>query len=78
MYYKTIKRRQVEKCLRQLGFVEIGGAKHTIYRLEVNNQQFSIPVPRHKVVSSGVVDSIVKKLVSDCGFNVDDGKKYLR
>lgn len=63
------------KFLEKKGFTISQGGLHAHAR---NEDGVFIPVPRHKKVSSGVVKSITKQLINECGIDEQEIKKAFK
>lgn len=74
-FFQQSSYKKIVKLLKKNGFTINQGGLHAHAR---NEDGVFIPVPRHKKVSSGVVKSITKKLVEECGINEDEIRKALK
>jgi hypothetical protein len=78
MYYKSTKRKVLIKYLLSAGFYQSGGTNHDRYQIDMTKKTVYVMVPRHITITPGVVDDIVKTLVRDCSFNLDDIKRHIK
>lgn len=63
IFYKNIKSRKLSAFLQKKGFIRTGGSKHNKYSNK-DNPNIKIIVPRHRIISAGVTDSICKSLIN--------------
>lgn len=75
VFFQQSSYKKIVKFLQKKGFTISQGGLHAHAR---NEDGVFIPVPRHKKVSSGVVKSITKKLVDECGIDEDEIKKAFK
>ena len=73
-YYRGAKNRQILALLRRCGFKIIPGSRHAKAIAPSGN---SVPVPHHKELSNGVVDSICTFLLEE-GIDKSIIDKYLK
>lgn len=75
VFFQQSSYKKIVKFLKKNGFTISQGGLHAHAR---NENGVFIPVPRHNKVSSGVVKSITKKLVEECGIDEDEIKKAFK
>lgn len=75
VFFKQSSYKKIVKFLKKKGFKISQGSRHAHAR---NDEGVFISVPRHSTVSSGVVKSITKKLVEECGIDEDEIKKAFK
>ncbi len=74
-FFQRSSYKKIIKFLKKKGFTISQGGLHAHAR---NENGVFIPVPRHNTISSGVVKSITKKLVEECGMDEDEIKRAFK